>query len=167
MGFFSDLADLGKDIGKEFSNLGKELKTIGKETVEEIKNDPGKYAFESAKDIAIATGKLAKFTATEVVPSMLEDFHKEIASRTDKQLQRQDISPEQKERLEEINKKAKEESEKYEEKNIRHKIAKAEEALGNENISDDEKLRQECLVSNSEYALEQIERRKRNRSTNQ
>lgn len=106
MGFFSDLADLGKDIGKEFSNLGKELKTIGAETVEEIKSDPAKYAFDSVKEIAVISGKAAKFAVTDVIPGMVESAHKTVLSKANEQLERNDISADERVKIENIKEKA-------------------------------------------------------------
>lgn len=122
MGFFSDLADLGRDIGGEFSNLGKELKKIGKDTIEEIKNDPAKYALESAKDIAVISGKAAKFAVTEVLPSMAENLAKSTASMADKRLQSNDLSPEERAKFEEISERSKERAEKFEDFNLKRTI---------------------------------------------
>lgn len=167
MGFFSDLADLGKDIGKEFSNLGKELKTIGKETIEEIKNDPGKYALDSVKDIAITTGKLAKFTVTEVLPSMAENLAKDTVSKTEKQLQRNDLTSEEREKLEELKKNSQERAEKFEEYNIQRTISKAENELERDDITEEEKLKQERIINNSTYSMQTLEENKQRRAANE
>lgn len=72
MGFFSDLADLGKDIGGEFANLGRELKQIAKDTKDEIADDPLKFAKESAVDVAVGAAHVTKFAVNEVLPRALD-----------------------------------------------------------------------------------------------
>lgn len=83
MGFWSELKDLGKNIGGEFSNLGSELKEIGKDTVKEIKEDPKKYIGESAVQIVSGTASLAVGAAKMLIdqaPNMMFNNLKQMES---------------------------------------------------------------------------------------
>ena len=102
MGFFSDLAELGRDIGSELSNLGKEISGITKDAVEEFKEDPVKYTSESVADIAKGTAKVVDFAVTTALPAVAASMAKTTMSRADQMLERNDLSGDQREEFERI-----------------------------------------------------------------
>lgn len=115
MGFFSDLAELGREIGSEISNLGKELKQIGSDTIDEIKEDPDKYIRESASDIANASGKVlkvagkvAEVAVTQVLPAVAEGVLKTALNQSEKMLESGALSDDQKAVVENMRQNAKE-----------------------------------------------------------
>ena len=108
MSFWDELKQLGKEIGEEVSNLGDELKQIGKDTIEEIKEDPAKYIKESAIEVANGVGKVAIFTATEVIPRIPEAMNRMVTHQVDQALKRDDLTSEQREKVEQIREKLKE-----------------------------------------------------------
>jgi hypothetical protein len=97
MGFFSDLADLGKNIGGEFAQLGRELGQIAKDTKNEIADDPLKYAKESAVDIAAGATHVAKFAVNVALPGLVEAAFRQSIASFDQKL-KQDLSHEEREK---------------------------------------------------------------------
>lgn len=97
MGFWSELKELGKDIGSEFATLGGDLKEIGKKTAEEIKQDPKKFLAESAKDVANVAVSAGKFAFNEVIPRMTSQLEKEM----EKRYQANELPPENRKSYEE------------------------------------------------------------------
>jgi hypothetical protein len=62
MGFWSELSQLGKDIGAISKECVTEIKQATADSAETFKEDPTKYTFDAAKDIGVFAGGAALLT---------------------------------------------------------------------------------------------------------
>ena len=103
MGFFSDLAGLGRDLGAIAKDSAKKIGGIIEEGRQEFLVDPKKFTADSIKEIGVAAGTAAKYVATDVVPYVLKNGPTAINSSLNKKynelLERDDISNEQREKI--------------------------------------------------------------------
>ncbi len=99
MGFFSELAQLGKEIGGAIKESATEIGGILQEAKEEIKDDPKKFAKESLIEAAKATGSVAKFIVNDVAPAMWDHATKQALEQTEKSLALKDLDDEQRDKL--------------------------------------------------------------------